>query len=158
MKTILEKLKRYKWAVLAVGIVALILLVFFIYKYSKKHQQLPVNPAEKITFVKASPPSGLRQTINAFSEVVFEFSQPVDPNSALSFVSVEPNIGLKVEVSPLDGKFLWVIPTNPWEDNTEYRIKISGDLTSVDGVKLGSPIDYLYLNVTPTNIEGGGDY
>src|SRR3989344_3886055 len=110
MKTILEKLKRYKWAVLAVGIVALILLVFFIYKYSKKHQQLPVNPAEKITFVKASPPSGLRQTIN------------------------------------------------PWEDNTEYRIKISGDLTSIDGVKLGSPIDYLYLNVTPTNIEGGGDY
>src|SRR3990167_4027502 len=87
MKTILEKLKRYKWAVLAVGVITLILLVFFIYKYSKKHQQLPVNPAEKITFVKASPPSGLRQTINAFSEVVFEFSQPVDPNSALSFVS-----------------------------------------------------------------------
>ena len=158
MKTILEKLKRYKWAVLAVGVITLILLVFFIYKYSKKHQQLPVNPAEKITFVKASPPSGLRQTINAFSEVVFEFSQPVDPNSALNFVSVEPNIGLKVEVSPLDGRFLWVIPTSPWKDNAEYRIKISGDLTSVSGAKLGSPIDYLYLNVTPTSIQGGGDF
>ena len=90
--------------------------------------------------------------------MIFEFSRSVDPNTAPNFVSVEPNIGLKVEVSPLDGKFLWVMPTSPWEDNTEYRIKISGDLTSVDNVKLGSPIDYLYLNVTPTNIEGGGDY
>ncbi len=147
--------------ILLAGIAILIFLVVDTGQVRLPNVQTPVtrpeNPSAQpstgtLKFITAIPPSGLRSTLDNYATIVFEFSEPVDPESVR--FSTDPYIELKVLYNEKYANRVSLTPADTgWEPSTSYTLTIS-DIKSKSGSNsLAEPVIYTYFNEPPDTSE-----
>ena len=112
----------------------------------------PENPDKKVPvlkLVRATPPSGLRKSIESFNAIKLSYSAPLDDTTIK--VAVKPQIELKAVLFEDDPKSIVISPSNtPWVNDVRYNITI--EVRGIDGEVLVRPTTYTYLNVFPEDV------
>lgn len=163
LKHLLERLKKYKWLILAAGVIALFLLILLTSeKYGFSPQTPNKTPQETpprsdiLLLMHATPPSEIpRQIADGAEYIQLEFSTAIDISEIQ--VAVSPYMKLETRVFKDRPNILWLIPNKAfWKPQTKYRITVTG-VKGLSGETLIEAVKYTYYNDPPTNIEYSGE-
>jgi hypothetical protein len=143
--------------------ITLVMLVFFSKKAEeKKSASLPPVLIQDTTsstepskigfyYTNATPPPGNNKFIDRYKKICFEFSAPVDINSAE--IKIYPYAMVDKFTYETSPQKLCIMPNiKPWRDKTQYNITIEA-LKSLEGVSLTDRVTYTYYNEEPAFIE-----
>lgn len=168
MKNFIERLKKYKAAVvILVLIIGFVTLYYFLRPTSApRTPQNPVvvpdtpggipgiddkpQPGEvgEIFLLEVDPPANDldKYFYNEFQIIHMTFSAPVKEDSVKIFVTPDIQLGAQVLVEE-DPSKVRVFPRKPWEPNTRYVITV--ELTGANGEKLVEPVRYVWISTPP---------
>lgn len=150
MKQLKEKIKKYWKALLILGSIILLMVIWLAKEPSKEitppidirepPEEKPISRETPLEIVDTSPESGT--VVKTLADtIVIEFDEEINVNTLR--YSVEPDISLQAETFG-NKKELQVFPNQIWwEDNLTYTLTISY-LEGMNGEKLQEPIIYEY--------------
>jgi hypothetical protein len=165
IKNLIIFLKNKK-AVLVVGLVLLVLMIFvFLFNSDTLLPPVVTDPIDKpapvvvtmpeLKFVAVTPDEGNRETFDTLSQTFFEFSAALDQTSAQ--VVVTPAIPIKTTVYEGQKNVLVIEPSSvEWKVGVQYVVTIKPGLRGAGGEELKKEIDYK-LSVTVPEVFEGGD-
>lgn len=164
LSLLIEKFKKYKGALLILIGILSVMFAYMVLRERPSPAELPpvvttpqkIKEGETLFFLKATPPSGLRNTPDAFATVEFEFSEPIDLETVQ--IRMRPYLELEKRVYEHSPNKLYIWPKNkPWEEKTHYNITIA-TVKALSGITLEEPVRYDYYNEKPEKVYGGEDW
>ncbi|MDP3888526.1 MAG: Ig-like domain-containing protein [bacterium] len=116
--------------------------LFVLNLFSSKQTNKTPAPQSFLTATRNFPSPGPHQTPVPGEAIIFTFNQKINPET-LSF-TVSPNIDLKWSLDDIKTTLSIYPSIDPWEENKEYQLTISKNLSSVEGNKLKEDLVYNY--------------
>ena len=121
--------KKVKVFLVFIGIISLILSLFFLYRY-RKQTSSPTPIKDSLILIEAYPPQGKNPSFNPTIGIIFQFDSPVKLSTAN--VQILPDTFIELELAKTNQNQLIIRPQVKWATDTEYEITINKGLLSQD--------------------------